>query len=136
MMENISHILQCLLIATDAYSSNNLFGSTFPFKVHVNFYIPVFESQIDADALHKWLNMIEGYFSVHDFSSQENITFALLKATPRVKDWWETYCEQKGKRESSLFLVALNWNSFRDAIKEEYYPVGSYEAKCIKCTTL
>jgi hypothetical protein len=40
MMENFSHILQRLSIATGASSSNNHFGSTSPFKVQVNFDIP------------------------------------------------------------------------------------------------
>jgi hypothetical protein len=62
MMENFSHILQCLPIETCTSSSNNHFGSTSPFKVQVNFDIPVFEGQIDADALDKWLNLLEGYF--------------------------------------------------------------------------
>jgi hypothetical protein len=35
-----------------------------PFKVQVNFDIPLFKSQIDADALEKWLNLLEGYYSV------------------------------------------------------------------------
>jgi hypothetical protein len=56
-----------------------------PLKVQVNFDIPIFEGQIDADALEKWLNLLEGYFSVHNFSDRENITFALLKALPPVK---------------------------------------------------
>ena len=33
MMENFSHILQCLLIEIGAYSSSNHFGGTSPFKV-------------------------------------------------------------------------------------------------------
>jgi hypothetical protein len=78
MMENFSHILQRLPIATCASSSSDHFGSTSPFKVHVNFDIPVFEGQIDAKALDKWLNLLEGYFSVHNFSDRENITFAFL----------------------------------------------------------
>ena len=41
---------------------------------------------LDADAVDKWLNLLEGYFSVHDFSDREKIFFALLKATPHVKD--------------------------------------------------
>jgi hypothetical protein len=84
MMENFSHILQCLLITSDH------FGSTSPFKVQVNFYIPLFEGQIDADALEKWLNMLEGYFFVHNFYDREKITFALLKDLPHVKNWWES----------------------------------------------
>jgi hypothetical protein len=53
MMENFSHILQCLSIATGASSSNNHFGGTSPFKVQVNFDSPVFEGQIDTEALDK-----------------------------------------------------------------------------------
>jgi hypothetical protein len=91
MMENFSHIPQCMMIAIGASSSNIHFGITSPFKVHVNFDIPVFEDQIDVDALDKWLNMLEGYFSIQNFFDRENITFALLKSLPHVKHWWETY---------------------------------------------
>jgi hypothetical protein len=86
MMENFSHILQCLPIATSTSSSSNHFGST-SFKVQFNFDIPVFEEHIDTKALEKWLTMIEGYFSVHNFSNREKITFALLKSLPHVKHW-------------------------------------------------
>jgi hypothetical protein len=37
MMENSSHILQCLPIASSASSSSDHFGGTSPFKVQVNF---------------------------------------------------------------------------------------------------
>jgi hypothetical protein len=88
MMENVSHILQCLPIEKGASSSNNHFRRTSPFKVNVNFNIPIFEGQIDADALDKWLNLLEVYFFVHNFFERENITFALLKSLPHVKNWW------------------------------------------------
>jgi hypothetical protein len=91
MMENFSHILQRLPIASGASSSSIHFGGTSPFKVQVNFDIPIFEGQIDANALDKWLNLLEGYFSIHNFSDRENITSTLLKSLPHVKHWWETY---------------------------------------------
>jgi hypothetical protein len=90
IIDNFSHILQCLPIETTTSSSKNHFGITSPFKVHVNFDILVFEGEIDKDALDKWLNLLEGYFSVHNFSNREKITFTLLKALPHVKHWWET----------------------------------------------
>ena len=102
-----------------------------PFKVQVNFDIPIFEGQIDAYVIDIWLNLLEWYFSVHDFSNRKKIIFPLFKATPNVKDWWETYCEKKDETEPSLFSTVPTWNSFRDAIKEQYYPVGSYEDKYI-----
>jgi hypothetical protein len=94
MMENFSHILQRLSIAVGASSSRDHFGITFPFKVQVNFDIPVFEGQIDVDDLDKWLNLLEGYFFVHHFFDREKITFSLLKALPHVKHWWKTYSEK------------------------------------------
>jgi hypothetical protein len=75
-------------------------------------------------------------FFVHNFSNRENITFALLKVIPHVKYWWETFCEKKEIKEPSLFIVTTTWESFRDAIKEQYYPVGSYDDLYTKWTTL
>jgi hypothetical protein len=125
MMDNFSHILKCLPIASDAYSSSDHFEGTSPFKLQVNFDIPVFEGQIDAEALEKWLTLLEGYFSVHNFSDKEKITFALLKSLPHVKHWWETYWEQISTEESGIYGVDPTWDFFVDAIKEQYYPVGS-----------
>jgi hypothetical protein len=136
MMENFSHILQCLSITTGTSSSSNHFGGTSPFKVQVNFDIPVFEGQIDADALEKWLNLLEGYFSVHNFSDREKITFTLLKALPHVKHWWETYWEKSSTEESGIYGVEPTWDFFVDAVKEQYYPVGNYEDQYMRWTTL
>jgi hypothetical protein len=82
------------------------------------------------------LNLLEGYFSIHNFSNRETISFALFKVVPHVKDWWETFCEKKEIEETSLFLVTTTWESFRDVIKEQYYPVRSYDELYTKWTTL
>ena len=94
MMDNFAQILQQLPIDGTSTSRNHS-GGTNPFKVQVNFGIPIFKGKIDPDVIDIWLNLLEGYFSVHDFSDWEKIIFSLLKATPHVKDWWETYCEKK-----------------------------------------
>jgi hypothetical protein len=101
MMDNFTQILRRLPTGDTSSSS----GGTAPFKVQINFDIPIFEGQIDADVVDKWLNLLEGYFSVHNFSNREKITFALLKVVPHVKDWWETFCEKKETEEPSLFTV-------------------------------
>ena len=111
MMDNFSQILQRLPTSSASTSSNHFAGVT-PFKVQVNFDIPLFEGQIDVDAIDRWLNLLEGYFSVHEFSDLEKIIFALLKATPHVKDWWEIYCEKKDEIEPSLFSDLPTWNYF------------------------
>jgi hypothetical protein len=103
MMENFSHSLQRLPIVIGTSSSSDHFGGTSPFKVQVNFDIPVFEGQIDAEALDKWLNKLEGYFFVHKFFDKEKITFTLLKDLPHVKHWWETYWEQSSTKGSEIY---------------------------------
>ena len=52
IMENFSHILQ-RLPRGDASTSNNYSGNATLFKVQVNFEIPIFEGQIDADVVSK-----------------------------------------------------------------------------------
>jgi hypothetical protein len=93
-------------------------GHATSFKVQVNFNIPLFEGLIDVDVVDKWLNLLEGYFSVHNFCDRENITFALFKVVPHVKHWWNTYSEKRIMEESAIFVVAPTWDSFRDAVKE------------------
>ena len=86
MIDNFAHILQWMPIGNTSSSSDH----ATPFKVQVNFDIPLFEGLIDANAVDKWLNLLEGYFSVHNFSNREKITFSLLKVIPHVKYWWDT----------------------------------------------
>ena len=110
MMDKFSQIFQ-RLPTSGASASNNHFEGATPFKVQVNFDIPIFEGQIGANAIDRWLTLLEGYFLVHEFFDQEKIIFALLKATPHVKDWWETYYEKKDESEPYMVLGAPTWNS-------------------------
>jgi hypothetical protein len=136
MMDNFAHILQRPSIAIGIDSSSDHFGGTFTLKVKFNFDIPVFEGHIDADALEKWLNILEGYFSVHNFPDRENITFAILKALPHVKHWWETYWEKISTEESRIYGDEPTWDCFLDAVKKQYYPVDNYEDWYMRWTTL
>jgi hypothetical protein len=94
MMDSFVQILG--RIPTGDTSSLNI-GTT-PFKVQINFDIPIFEGHIDTYVVDKWLNLLEGYFSIHNISNRETITFSLLKIVPHVKDWWETFYKKKETR--------------------------------------
>ena len=76
---------------TEASFTRIHFSSATPFKVQVNFDIPLFEGQIDVDALEKWLNVLEGYYSIQKKIDSEKITFSLLISLPHVRYWWEGY---------------------------------------------
>jgi hypothetical protein len=82
MIESFAQTLRRLPTGNASSST----GGAAPFMVQINFNIPIFEGQIDVDVVDKWLNLLERYFSVHNFSNRENNSFALLKVIPRVKD--------------------------------------------------
>jgi hypothetical protein len=115
MMDNFVHILRQLPTGEASSSSDH----ATPFKVQVDFYIPLFEGLIYVSIVDKWLNLLEWYFLDHNFFDREKITFALLKVIPHVKDWWDTYYEQRAIEESTIFVVSPTWYSFWDAIKEQ-----------------
>ena len=127
MMENFSHIFKCLPIASSASSSSDHFGGTSPFKVQVNFDILVFEGQIDVDALEKWLNLLEGFFSVQKFSDRK----ISPSHSPRLSPMSSIGMKLTGRKVPQRNLEYMGpiplGIFFMDAVKEQYYPVGNYE---------
>ena len=104
--------------STWSWTRRSHFQGATPFKVQVNFDIPLFESQIDGDIVHKWLSLLEGYFFVHNFYNTEKIIFSLLKVVPHVRDWWDTYCEQNPIDEKDILGGGEpTWASFVDVVK-------------------
>ena len=96
-MDNFTQILQQLPTDGASASSNHSGGAT-PFKVQVNFDIPIFDGRIDENFIDKWLNLLEGYFSIHDFSNQEKITFSLLKAAPMSRTGGKPTVRERTRR--------------------------------------
>jgi len=136
MLEIFFQILRKLPMTTATSSINNHFEGVMPFKVHVNFDISLFESQIDAYALEKWLNMLEGYYCVQKKIYSENITFALLKSLPHIMSWWEGYWERYTKDESTSFRREPTWEAFVDSLKEELYHFENYDDHYMRWMTL
>ena len=58
MMDNFAQILQRFPTGGASASSSHSGGAT-PFKVQVNFDIPIFDGQIDADNVYRWFNILE-----------------------------------------------------------------------------
>ena len=58
MMDSFVQILRRLPTGDTSSSS----GGAAPFKVQINFDIPIFKGQIGTDDVDKWLNLLEGFF--------------------------------------------------------------------------
>ena len=58
MMDNFAQIFQ-RLPTSDASASSSNYGGATPFKVQVNFDIPIFDGQIDENSIDRWLNLLE-----------------------------------------------------------------------------
>jgi hypothetical protein len=124
------------MATTEASSTRNNFASETPFKVQFNFDIPLFEGQIDVDALEKWLNLLEGYYFVQKQIDSENITFALLKSLTHVISWWEGYWERYTMDESRLFGREPTLAAFVDSLKEDFCPIEKYDDQYMRWTNL
>jgi hypothetical protein len=137
MMDNFVQILQIIPMTTSETSSTrNHFGGAKPFKVLVNLNIPLFEGQIDAHALEKWLNLLEGYYSIQKFYDSEKIALALLKSLLHVRAWWEGYRERYTTNESTPFKREPTWEAFVYALKEEFYPIRNYDDQYMRWMNL
>jgi hypothetical protein len=82
---------------------NNHFGGVMPFRLQVNFDIPIFEGQIDVYILEKWSNLPKGYCSVQKKFDGKKIIFMLLKYLTHVKSWWKGYGEMHTADEYMSF---------------------------------
>ena len=60
--------------------------------------------------------------------------FCTPQGYPPCQGLVETYCEKNEETEPSLFSAIPTWNYFHQAIKEQYYHVGSYGDKYIQWT--
>jgi hypothetical protein len=78
MMDSFTQILQWLPTG-DTSSSNR---GTAPFKVQINFDIPIFEGQIEIDVVDKWLNLIEGIFLSITFRINKRLLLCSSKSFP------------------------------------------------------
>jgi hypothetical protein len=81
MMDNFAQILRRLSASNASTSSK---GDA-PFKVQINFDIPIFEGQIDADAIDRWLNLLEGYFLSTTFLIEKSLHLRSSRLSPMSK---------------------------------------------------
>ena len=135
MMENFSHILQCLPIEKGTSSSIGHFGGTSPLKVQFNFDIPIFEGQIDVDALEKWLNILEGYLFVKNFPTRKRSPSHSSRLSP-MSNIGGKLTRSKVPQMNMEYGAKPTWDFFVDAVKEQYYPVDNYEEQYMRWTTL
>lgn len=93
----------------------------------------MFEGKVDTNALDSpWLDHLEGYFYIHNFSIVRKITFALQKSYSCVKHWQDSHYVQNFKNISIACEIEPTWGDFVDA----YYPVGNYNNQYMRWTTL
>ena len=83
---------------TNTSKSSDHFGGMSPFKVQVNFDIPISEGQIDVDALEKWVNLLEGYFSVYSFYEEKISLFPSLRLSPLSMIGWKLIVSKTPQR--------------------------------------
>ena len=73
-----------------------------PFKVQMNLDILNLEANIDAESVENWVQQLEYYYVVNQFSKAEKITIASLKMTTSVRCWWDNLSTKMEKEEDPI----------------------------------
>jgi hypothetical protein len=94
MMDRFAQILRRLPTG-DASSSRR---GVAPFKVQINFDIPIFEGRIDANVVNKWLNLLEGYFLSITFRIEKRLLLRSSKSFPMSKIGGRLYLRKRKQR--------------------------------------
>jgi len=61
------------------------------FKVEVKVDIKFYDASIDAEKLDSWINLLETYFILRWYSSEDKVSFAMLKMTNHALARWNIY---------------------------------------------
>jgi hypothetical protein len=130
MMDSFVQILQGLPTG-GAYSSS---AGVAPFKVQINFNIPIFEGHIDADVVDKWLNLLEGYFFVHNFSNREKLLLHSSKLFPMSKIGGKLSMTKRKQRNPHYLQSQPPGNPLGMLLRNNTF--GSYDDLYTKWTTL
>jgi hypothetical protein len=89
-----------------------------------------------VDALEKWLNLLEGYFSVHNFSTGKRSPSHSSRLSPMSNIGGKLTGRKVPQRNLEYMGLEPTWDFFVDAVKEQYYPVDNYEDQYMRWTTL
>ncbi|KAF6135279.1 hypothetical protein GIB67_021641, partial [Kingdonia uniflora] len=86
-------------------------------RINLKIEIPVFDGSIDAEILDNWLDRLELYFSINEYSNAQQICFVTLKFASHTLTWWKSYqkCHDVG---------SLSWKEFKILVQKQFYPIG------------
>nr|CAD1821363.1 unnamed protein product [Ananas comosus var. bracteatus] len=92
-------------------------GRSKPFKVKAKIKIPNYNGVVDAEKLDAWLDQLETYFDLYNYSNAKKVTFAKLKLVGHALTWWKATLQTTANEE-------FNWSQFKRPIRQEFYPMG------------
>nr|CAD1816987.1 unnamed protein product [Ananas comosus var. bracteatus] len=93
-----------------------------PFKVEAKIEIPNYDGVVDAEKLDAWLDQLETYFDLYNYSNAEKVTFAKLKLVGHALTWWKATLQTTANEECT-------WSQFKRLIRREFYPMGYEEER-------
>nr|CAD1826013.1 unnamed protein product [Ananas comosus var. bracteatus] len=74
-------------------------GRSQPFKVEAKIEISNYDDIVDAEKLDAWLDQLETYFDLYNYSNAEKVTFAKLKLVSHALTWWKATLQTSANEE-------------------------------------
>nr|CAD1829796.1 unnamed protein product [Ananas comosus var. bracteatus] len=97
-------------------------GRSKSFKVEAKIEIPNYDGIVDAKKLDAWLDQLETYVDLYNYSNAKKVTFAKLKFVGYALIWSKTTLQTFTNEE-------FTWSQFKLLIRQEFYPMGYKEER-------
>ena len=97
-------------------------------KIDFKLDIKDFDESIDVEKLDDWIDRLETYFTLYQFSGEEKLAYSTIKLSKHALTWWKSY-----KRQSDR---AKSWRELKRVMKVTFYPVGNLEEHWFKWYSL
>ena len=66
-------------------------------KIDFKLDIRDYDGSIDVEKLDDWVDRLDTYFTLYDYSSEEKLAYATLKLSKHALTWWKAYKKQTKK---------------------------------------
>uniref|UniRef100_A0A6V7QVL6 Retrotransposon gag domain-containing protein n=1 Tax=Ananas comosus var. bracteatus TaxID=296719 RepID=A0A6V7QVL6_ANACO len=113
--------------STTVHYAPEAFSTHWPLrKTGAKIEIPNYDGAVDAEKLDAWLDQLEMYFDLYNYSNAEKVTFAKLKLVGYALTWWKATFQTSANEEFTWRYEEERWKCWHvlrqrhDQIVQDY----------------
>ena len=99
-------------------------------NLDVKFELPMYDGEVNAERLDKWVRQMEFYCNVQQIKDEATqIKLASLRLVGTTLIWWQSKLQNDTQQVGNVFP---SWKIFIYALRKQLYPLGCKEKDLIE----